>query len=317
MAALERSVRPTSSTPASGAWRVAITGASGLVGSYLVSDLQASGHLPLRLVRRDPGDGEIFWDPERGEVELERLEGLDAVVHLAGESLASGPWTAARKAAIMDSRRKGTEILSRALARLEAPPKVLVSASAIGYYGAHGDEPLDESSPPGTDFLAEVCRAWEAATEPARDAGVRVVNLRIGMILAGHGGALPRMLPPFRMGLGGPLGDGRQVMSWVALEDVIGAIRHAIRTEGLSGPLNATAPHPATNAEFTRTLGRVLGRPAFVPVPAAAIRLMFGEMGKSLLLAGARVLPRRLLESGYAFQYPDLEAALRHALGRS
>lgn len=296
--------------------RVAVTGASGLVGARLMADLRSEGHTALPMVRRPPRDGEIFWDPQRQEVELEVLEGLDAVVHLAGESLASGTWTPERKQRIRESRVAGTRLLASALARLSRPPQALIAASAIGVYGAHGDEPLDEASPPGTGFLAEVCLAWEAAADPAREAGIRVVSLRFGMILAAEGGALPRMLPPFRMGLGGRLGSGHQVMSWVSLEDVVGAIRFAMAQESLSGPVNVTAPAPVTNREFTEVLGRVLGRPTVMAVPEAAVSVMFGEMGQALLLEGARVLPRRLQEAGYRFAYPELEGALRHALRR-
>jgi uncharacterized protein (TIGR01777 family) len=297
---------------------IAITGATGLVGTNLGAFLESGGHRVHRLVRRQPRPEttEIVWDPARREIDAARLEGLDAVVHLAGESVASGRWTAARKAAIRDSRVTGTTLLAETLARLARPPRVLVSASAIGFYGDRGDELLTEDSPPGEGFLAEVCQAWEAATAPARRAGIRVVTLRIGVVLAASGGALATLLPPFKLGVGGVVGSGTQFMSWIALDDLVGAIHHLIFADQLSGAVNAVAPHPARNAEFTRTLGRVLHRPTILPLPAAAVRLLFGEMGEAVLLAGARVAPTRLVQSGFEFQHPELEEALRAELGR-
>ncbi len=243
------------------------------------------------------------------------LEGVDAVVHLAGENIAER-WTAAKKARIRDSRVKGTQLLCETLTRLSSPPKVLVSASAIGYYGDRGEETLTDDSPPGRGFLPEVCRAWEAATEPARQQGLRVVQLRLGVVLSVAGGALAKMLPPFRLGLGGVLGSGRQYMSWIALDDVVGTLQHAVVTDALQGPTNAVAPRAVTNQEFTKTLGKVLGRPTAMPLPAFAARLMFGEMADELLLASARVQPTKLLASGYQFRYPELAEALRHLLAR-
>jgi hypothetical protein len=248
--------------------------------------------------------------------DLSRLEGVDAVVHLAGENIAAGRWTAARKEEIRRSRVEGTRRLSESLARLSRRPKVLVSASAIGFYGNRGDEILKEDSAPGSDFLAQVCRDWEAATDPASRAGIRVVHLRSGVILSPAGGALKKMLLPFKMGAGGRIGSGAQFMSWIAIDDTIGAIHHAIVTEPLQGPMNGVAPTPVRNAEFTRTLGRVLSRPAIAPMPAFAARLAFGEMANALLLASQRVMPTRLQASGYKFRYPELEGALRHLLGR-
>ena len=295
-----------------------VSGASGLVGGALVAALEVAGVRVVRLVRRRPAPGEsdVGWDPASGTIDARGLEGADAVVHLAGESIAAGRWTPARKDAIRRSRVDGTRLLAETLARLSRPPGVLVSASAVGYYGSRGDEALTEASAPGTGFLADVCRAWEAAAQPARDAGIRVVTPRIGMVLAARGGALARMLPPFRLGLGGVVGSGRQYMSWIALDDLVGAIRHVIGDGDVAGAVNAVAPLPVTNREFTRTLGRVLGRPTLAPLPAPVVRLLFGEMGEALLLDGARALPARLQAAGFRFRHPGLEAALRSVLGR-
>jgi len=298
--------------------KVIVSGSTGLIGRSLIPFLTSGGHGVVRLVRRAPREGEIQWDPSVGRLDPARFEGADAVVHLAGENLAAR-WSTARKQAIRDSRVLGTRLLAEALTRLERPPRVLVSASAVGIYGNRGDEVLTESSAPpasGSDFLVDVAQEWEAATEPARIAGVRVVRLRSGLVLSPGGGVLGRMLPAFRMGVGGPLGSGRQWMSWISIDDCIGAIHHALMTEGLSGPVNATAPNPVTNQEFAATLGRLLGRPAMLPVPATALRLVFGEMADGALLAGARVLPERLLQSGYQFRHTQLEEALRFVLGR-
>ncbi len=243
----------------------------------------------------------------------DRLDGHDAAVHLAGEPIV-GRWTPAKKARILSSRSGGTRLLSCTLARLKQPPNVLVSASAVGFYGDRGDETLTEEAAPGSGFLPQVVRAWEAATEPAQAAGIRVVHLRFGIVLSPTGGALPRMLLPFRLGLGGSVGSGRQFISWVALDDAVRAVTHAIEAAGLAGPVNVTSPHPVTNADFARTLGRVLRRPALCRVPACVIRLMLGEMGRELLLSSARAVPARLLASGFSFRHPDLEGALRQAL---
>jgi uncharacterized protein len=296
---------------------ILVTGASGLIGSALVSVLGAAGHDVIRLVRTQPKPGEkaAHWDPLAGAIDVSGLQGVEAVVHLAGENIAER-WTAAKKAKIRDSRVKGTQVLCEALTGLAPLPKVLVSASAIGYYGDRGAEVLTEDSAPGSGFLAEVCRAWEAATEPAQQRGIRVVRLRFGVVLSAAGGALAKMLPPFRLGLGGVLGSGRQYMSWIALDDVVAAIQHAIVTDPLQGSTNVVAPQPATNQEFTATLGKVLGRPTILPMPAFAARLMFGEMADELLLASARVQPAKLQASGYSFRYPELERAFRHVLGR-
>jgi uncharacterized protein (TIGR01777 family) len=294
---------------------ILVTGASGLIGSALVSFLTSTGHAVTRLVRSPPKLGEraAHWDPMAGAIEASAFDGVDAVVHLAGENIATR-WTADKKVKIRDSRVKGTQVLCEALARLAAPPKALVSASAIGYYGDRGEAILTEDSAPGTGFLPEVCRAWEAATEPAGQHGIRVVQLRFGVVLSAAGGALAKMLPPFRLGLGGVLGTGRQYMSWIAIDDVIGTIQHAIVTDALRGPVNAVAPQAVANREFTKALGQVLGRPTLFPMPAFAARLIFGEMADALLLASARVQPAKLLAAGYSFRYREIEGALRHVL---
>ena len=298
--------------------KLAVTGSSGLIGSALIRSLSAAGHGVVRLVRSPAtaDKGVIHWDPASFRLDPAALEGLDAVVHLAGESIASGRWTARKKARIRDSRVVGTKFLSESLSRLARPPRVLATASAIGYYGNRGEQVLREDSAPGVDFLAEVCRAWEAAVGPAVARGIRVVHLRFGVVLSPEGGALAKMLLPFRLGLGGRLGSGRQYMSWVALDDAVGGIEHALAIDTLRGAVNVVAPRPVTNLEFTGTLGRVLSRPTLLSVPATAARLALGEMADALLLASTRVEPARLLASGYRFRHPDLEAALRQMLGK-
>jgi len=295
---------------------VAITGSKGLVGAALVPFLTTGGPRVTRLVRSSPDAFDLLWDPTQGVRDLPRLEGVDAVVHLAGENIAAGRWTPRRKEEIRRSRVEGTRALCESLANLNRPPRVLVGASAIGFYGDRGDEVLSEASRPGSGFLAEVCQEWEAAAEPAERAGVRVVHLRFGMILSPAGGALKKMLVAFKLGLGGPVGSGRQFMSWIALDDAIGAVLHALCTNALTGGVNAVAPGALTNAEFCRVLGHVLSRPAVVPFPAVAARLLFGELAEALLLASTRVVPTRLEASGYQFRHPALEGALRHLLGR-
>ena len=296
---------------------IAVTGASGLVGTRLRAFLSSGGHRVVRLVRRSPaqGESEVRWNPETGEIDAAALEGMDAVIHLSGENLAAGRWNPARKAAILDSRVKSTDLLSRALAGLERKPRVLICASAVGWYGDTGTHPVDEEHPAGRGFLAEVCRDWEAAADPAREAGIRVVHLRAGMVLAAEGGAMGKLIPPFRLGLGGRLGSGRQYMSWIAVEDLLGIVNTALFDDGLSGPVNAVAPEAPTNREFTRALGRVLKRPTVLPLFAPMVRLMFGEMGQSLLLEGQRVSPARLLEMKFPYLFPALEDALRAELG--
>jgi hypothetical protein len=257
-----------------------------------------------------------LWEPDKGTIDAEKLEGCDAAVHLAGENIAER-WTEDKKRRIVESRAKGTRLLSETLARLKSKPRVLVSASAVGFYGAHrGDELLTEADAGGDDFLSEVCRPWEAATELAKESGVRVVRLRIGVVLSAEGGALAKMLTPFKMGVGGKIGSGKQWMSWIAIDDVVGIIRHALADETLEGAVNTVAPRPVRNEEFTSALGRVLGRPTIFPMPAFAVRLMFGEMGDALLLGSQRVEPARLKASGYQFAYAEIEGALRHVLGK-
>lgn len=299
------------------AMNILVTGSTGLVGSAVVPFLTTGGHRVVRLVRGTArGPDEIEWNPQAGTIESAKLEGLDAVVHLAGENIATGRWNAAKKAAIRDSRVNGTRVLSEALAKLTNKPRVLVGASAIGYYGERGETVMTEASPPGLNFLCNVCRDWEAATNSAREAGIRVVNLRIGVVLTPRGGALEKMLLPFKLCVGGVVGSGRQFWSWIALDDVVGAIHHAITHDELSGPVNAVSPEPVTNRDFTKTLGRVLGRPTIAPLPAFVVKLLMGEMGEELLLASTRVVPNRLQETGYQFRCPTLDSALRHLLGR-
>lgn len=297
--------------------KILVTGSTGLVGSEVVSALTNDGHQVLKLVRGVSQEAsEIVWNPASGEVDSAQLEGLDAVVHLAGENIATGRWNPAKKARIRDSRVNGTRALSEALSRLNQKPKVMVCASAIGFYGDRGNDQMTEASPVGESFLCQVCRDWEVAADPARQAGIRVVNLRIGVVLTPKGGALEKMLLPFKLCAGGIVGSGQQTWSWVSLDDVVGAIRHAILTDDLSGPVNTVSPQPVTNREFTKTLGKVLGRPTIFPMPAFVVRLAFGEMGEELLLASTCVVPQRLQQSGYEFQNPTLEGALRKLLGR-
>jgi uncharacterized protein (TIGR01777 family) len=298
--------------------KVLVTGSTGLIGGALVPLLTTGGHAVTRLVRRGaPHSADtVAWDPGAGTIDAAGLDGLDAVVHLAAESI-FGRWTAAKKARIHDSRVDGTRLLAQTLSGLARPPKTLIAASAIGYYGDRADDVVDEESAPGAGFLADVCREWEAATQPAAQRGIRVVNLRFGVVLSPAGGSLVTMLPPFRFGAGGPIGGGNQYMSWIAIDDAIGAVLHALTTPALSGPVNAVAPSPAQNRDFARTLGRVLSRPAVLPLPAFAVKLAFGEMGEELLLASTRVEPQRLKDSDYPFRFPELEPALRHLLGRA
>ncbi len=299
------------------AMKILVSGSHGLVGSALMDSLKGDGHELFALVRRAPrSDAEVEWYPERESLALARLEGMERVIHLAGESIASGRWTEKKKQRIRDSRVKGTTLLSEALANLSHPPRAFLCASAIGFYGDRGDEILTEESAPGNDFLAEVCVEWEQATAPAAEKGIRVVNLRFGIILSADGGALAKMLPPFRMGAGGRVGSGKQYMSWIALDDVVAAIKFALANDVFHGPVNVVAPNPVTNAEFTKALGKALSRPTLFPVPEFAARLAFGEMADALLLSSQRVKPRRLEDAGYPFQYSDLERALRHVLNQ-
>jgi len=295
---------------------IAITGATGLIGSALVERLRAHGHTVRRLVRspRDAREGDVVWDAERSELATPALRGVDAVVNLAGAPIAKR-WTAERRRDIRNSRVAGTQSLARAIAAMEPRPRVLLNASAVGYYGSRGDEVLSESSAPGSGFLAGVTVEWERATAAAAEAGVRVVLLRTGVVLSAEGGALAKMLPPFRLGMGGPLGSGEQWMSWIALEDHLHAMEHALFVDSVSGPVNLVSPNPVRNLHFATTLGRVLTRPAVIPVPAMALELLYGEMARETILASQRALPAALSASGFDFQYPTLEGALRATLG--
>lgn len=297
--------------------RILVSGSHGLVGKALIRSLTADGHDIVRLVRNKPaGAAEIEWHPNEGRIDAPALEGLDVVVHLAGESIASGRWSDEKKRAIRDSRVKGTTLLSDALARLSRPPSLFVSASAIGYYGNRADEILTETSAPGSDFLSSVCVEWEQATKAAVEKGIRTVHARFGVILDANDGALAKMLTPFRMGIGGRLGHGKQWMSWIAIEDVINGLRFLIDEKTVSGPVNFVAPNAVTNAEFTKTLGRVLSKPTLFPVPAFGARLAFGEMADALLLSSQRVEPKVMKEKGFVFRWVMLEDALRHLLAR-
>ena len=295
--------------------KVLVSGSSGLIGTALLPALRSSDYEVTCLVRgAASGNGRIGWDPAR-PLAPESVSGFDAVIHLAGESIV-GRWTEAKKRRILESRVQGTRNLGEALAAAPQRPRLLISASAIGYYGDRGDETLREDSPSGSVFLPEVCREWEAAAEPAAKAGIRTVKMRFGLVLSPSGGALQKMLPPFRMGVGGNMGNGRQWWSWVDIVDLVGAIQHVIKTDTLRGPVNVVAPTPARNADFTRTLASVLSRPAIFPMPAFAARLVFGQMGDELLLASQRVQPARLMASGYVFQKPDLKKSLEDILKR-
>ena len=292
---------------------IAISGSSGLIGSALTGALEGRGHTIRRLVRRSArGPDEIAWDPERGQLDVRALDGVDAVVNLAGENLAQR-WTNGARSRIRASRVNGTTILSRAIAAMPTKPRVMLSGSAVGIYGSRGDEILDESSDLGDDFLASVCKDWEGATATAADAGIRVVRLRTGIVLSRNGGALSKMLLPFRLGLGGRLGDGHQWMSWIALTDVVAALAFLLRAESVSGAVNLVAPNPVTNAEFTRSLAYVLGRPGMLSVPKFALTALLGQMGEDTVLASQRVRARRLTENGFKFKQPTLEGALRDA----
>lgn len=295
---------------------VVVSGASGLIGSALRGALEGAGHRLVPMTRSKGGEG-IHWDPDGGVIDSGGLEGVGAVVHLAGEGIGDKRWNDEQKAKIRDSRIRGTTLLAETLAKLAKPPKVLLSGSAVGFYGDRGDEVLTESSRPGGGFLADVCVAWEAAAAPAKEAGIRVSHLRTGIVLAGSGGALTKMLTPFKLGVGGKLGSGSQWMSWVAIEDEVGAIVHLLGDDAPAGPVNLTAPNPVTNGEFTKALGKALGRPTVLPVPKFGLKTLLGpEMAEELLLASQRALPTRLLDSGYTFKHPDLTETLQAALSK-
>jgi uncharacterized protein (TIGR01777 family) len=293
---------------------ILVTGSTGLIGSELCSFLSAERHHVLRMVRKArTGADEVSWDPSSGKLDSGALEGIDTVIHLAGENIAGGRWTAKRKRRIRESRINGTRLLAQSLAHLSNPPKILISVSAVGYYGDRGEEQLVEESSPGTGFLPDLCREWEEATEPASRKGIRVVIPRLGTVLSPKGGALALMLPIFRLGIGGRIGSGRQYMSWIAMDDLIGVFHHAIRCESLQGPVNAVSPNPVTNLIFSKTLGHVLSRPVLFALPSLAARVVFGEMADEALLASAKVSAARLKDSGYQFRFPGLEDALRNA----
>ena len=295
--------------------RTLISGSTGLVGRALVPHFKGIGHDVVRLVRPETAEAPdgVVWEPSRGQIETDRLEGFDAVVHLAGESI-NQRWTRKTKQRIRDSRVRGTGLLAGSLAELNDPPAVLISASAAGYYVDRGDTWLKEDAEPGTLFISDVCQQWEETSRVAAKNGVRVVNLRTGIVLSSEGGALPRMLPPFKLGVGGHLGSGDQYMPWVTRDDVVRIIEHLLETEEIEGPVNVCTPEPITNKAFTETLGSVLGRPTVFWVPGFAVRLLFGQMGEELLLASVRIRPAKLEGSGYTWRYPELESALEYVL---
>jgi hypothetical protein len=298
--------------------RILVSGVSGPIGAALLPSLMASGARIARLARAGSGASQasasetIPWDPAQ-PIAANAVSGFDIVIHLAGESIV-GRWSAAKKAKIRDSRVLGTRNLAEALAQAKSKAQVFVCSSAVGYYGDRGDQVLGEESAPGAGFLADVCREWEAATQPAAAAGIRTVQIRTGVVLSPKGGALAKMLTPFKMGVGGRIGSGRQWMSWVDVEDMVGAIHHILKTDSLHGPVNMVAPKPVTNAEFTKTLASVLSRPAILPVPSFAVKLAFGEMGETVLLASQRVEPAQLVASGYPFRFSDLRSSLENTL---
>ena len=296
--------------------KVLVTGATGLVGSELVPFLKKQGHDVFRLTRGAAHDAtDVVWDPQHNQLPKGRIEGTEVVVHLAGENIAGKRWNPKVKEELRRSRVEGTKLLCETLGQLETRPKTLICASAIGFYGDRGNEMLNETSPAGSGFLAGVCQEWEDACAPARQMGIRVVNLRSGVILSSKGGALAKMLPPFKMGVGGVVGTGNQYWSWITIDDMVGIIDFCIKQERMSGPVNATTPGPVTNYEFTKTLGSEIGRPTIIPMPGMIARIALGEMANELLLASSRVMPNRLSEAGYKFLYPSLEPALSHLLG--
>src|SRR6185312_13383731 len=298
--------------------KILVSGSHGLVGSAFIDSVRKDGVEVYSLVRGAPkSDLEIEWHPNHADLKVSDIEGMDVVVQLAGESIAEGRWSDDKKKRIRDSRVNGTAMLSRALVKLNRPPQVFVCASAIGYYGSRGDEVLTEASSPGDDFLSSVCVEWEQATEPASNKGIRTVKARFGIILSTDGGALAKMLPPFRMGVGGRVGDGKQWMSWIALDDVVSGLRFVIETDEMSGPVNFVAPNPVTNSEFTKSLGKALSRPTIFPIPAFAVRVAFGEMADALLLSSTRVNPVELTKAGYDFSHPHLAEALQSVLAKA
>jgi len=298
--------------------KILMTGASGLLGSALIPFFTTGGHIVHTLVRRAPflEKGEAFWDPEKKSLDPSVFDGVDAVIHLAGEHIGEGRWTDEKKRRIIESRTKGTSLIADTISKLSSPPPVLICASAVGYYGNRGDKILTEGDPPGDDFISKVCSEWEKSAQVAVDAGIRVALMRIGIALSPAGGALLRLLPPFRAGLGGKIASGAQFMSWVGIDDVIGAFFHVLADSKVAGPVNVVSPNPVTNLDFTKTLGQVLSRPAIFSIPAAAINIAFGEMGREVLLSSTKVMPEKLIKSGYRFRNPDLFGALSHLLGK-
>ncbi len=294
--------------------KILIAGSTGLIGSNLTSFLESKGHQVFRLVRKETDKGGILWDPKNQSIDPQELEGFDAVINLAGENIAGGRWTEAKKKRILESRVKSTRLLCETIKKLQDPPKVLINASALGYYGHVPKGTVTESTPAGEGFLSHVCQEWESATEILLGEEIRIVYLRTGIVLSPEGGALKTMLLPFKLGLGGVVGSGKQFMSWIDIEDEIRAIYHCLKTESLHGPVNLTAPNPVTNREFTKTLGKVLSRPTFLPMPAFLARLAFGEMADEMLLASAKIIPEKLQKTGYEFKYPELEDSLKHLL---
>lgn len=294
--------------------KVLITGSSGLIGSALVEALATGGHEVGRLLRK-PGDGNTpWWDPLEGKIDLCEFDAPEVVIHLAGDNLATGRWTAAKKSRILNSRLRGTKMLADFFSQCDPKPRLFLSGSAVGFYGDCGQTIVDESSPPGRGFLADVCKQWEDATIPAANVGIRVVTIRTGMVLSPAGGALKKMLPPFKLGLGGVLGGGRQYMSWISIDDVVGSVQWLMANDSIRGPVNLVSPTPVTNAQFTKALGAVLRRPTIFPMPAFAARAIFGEMADELLLSSVRVAPTKLNDSGYTFRDPELSEALRRLL---
>ena len=291
--------------------KILVTGASGFIGTALVRHLAANGHEPLPLGRSRSTANAVVWNPETGEIEVEKLAGIDAVIHLAGENIASGRWTAAKKQRLINSRLKGTHLIAETISKMARPPSVLVSASAVGYYGDRGNEILREESAPGRGFLADLCVQWEAATEPATRKGIRVVHPRLGIVLARHGGVLGKMLLPFKLGVGGKVGSGNQYMSWITLEDLCSILLYCAQTSNLHGPVNAVTPNPVTNLEFTKALGNALSRPTIFPLPAFVARTALGEMADELLLYSARVEPLKLNNLRFGFRHSELGAALK------
>jgi uncharacterized protein len=294
---------------------VAVTGATGLIGTALCQSLRSNGHTVKRVVRRNPTGDDIVWDPAAGTIETAKFEGVDAVVHLAGEGIAESKWTDAHKQAVMDSRVKGTTLIARTLASLDRKPYVFASGSAMGFYGDTGDKEITEADPPGNGFLSTVVKAWEASAEAAEAAGIRTAYLRTGIVLSTKGGALKQQLLPFKLGAGGRMGSGKQYLPWISITDEVRAIEHVLATASLVGPVNLTAPNPVTNAVFTKALGKALKRPTIIPIPLAPLKILYGaDMVREMLLEGSRVLPKALLSSGFTFTHPDLDGALRALL---